>query len=253
MKSWGEDNATLRITRRSIVVIAAFMLAFVVLICSLVNLQIIKSSEYKAASTVKHTRNLKLNGTRGKILDSNGIPLAQDEVTYNLEFYREYNLKSEREMYTNSIIYAIKLINSYDRDIDTTFAIVKNENGEYVFSWADADEQVAQKREKTWRSDFYFADKRGLKMNCEQMYLEMREKYKIPEEMSDEEAFKVLGVWQDSIQSYWSSKSITVLKNVSIDLVTAIESHSYELSGFNVTQTSLRVYPPNTIISLSTI
>ncbi len=235
--------------RRNFVMIIAFVLAFVILACSLADLQIIRRQDYVEAATVKHTRTLKIDGSRGKILDSNGIPLARDEVSYNLEFYREYNLKSEREMYTNSIILALELIEKYGREYVGNFAIAKNENGEYVFFWGNVSEETAKKREETWRSDFYFADKKGLKMTCEEIYLEMRKRYEIPEDMSDEQAFKVLSVWQDSIQSYWSSKSITVLKNIGIELATVIESHSYELSGFNVTEKSLRVYPQGSVAS----
>ena len=85
--------------RRNFVVIIAFVLAFVILACSLADLQIIRRQDYVEAATVKHTRTLKIDGSRGKILDSNGIPLARDEVSYNLEFYREYNLKSERRIH----------------------------------------------------------------------------------------------------------------------------------------------------------
>ena len=239
-----EKNVT---RHRSSFVLCAFFIAFLVLTCSIFDLQFIKGKEVQAASSVKYTRTLKLEGTRGKILDVNGIPLAQDEVSYNLEFYREYNLESEREQYTNSIIFAIELINKYDRDINTTFAITKNDAGEYYFDWGDVSDQVAQKRENTWRSDFYFSDSKGKKMSPYEMYMTMRDRYVIPEDMSDEMAFKVLGVWQDSIQSYWASKSITILKNIGLELATTIESYSYELNGFNVTEKSMRVYPQGSV------
>ncbi len=235
--------------RRSFTVITAFILAFAVLVFSLADLQFVHSAEYDTASAVKHTRTLKIEGARGKILDTNGIPLAQDEVSYNLEFYREYNLKSEREMYTDSIIFALELMNKYGRDIEPSFSISKKDNGEYAFSWGDVDGETAQKRENTWRSNFYFADKKGLAMSAEEIYREMRTRYCIPEDMDDTTAFKVLGVWQKSIESYWSSKSITVLKNIGLELATAIESYSYELSGFNVTEKSLRVYPQGAVAS----
>ncbi len=235
-----ESNTT---KRRSNIVLLAFIVAFVVLICSVADLQFIKQEKFAEETSVKHTRTLKIQGSRGKILDVNGIPLAQDETSYNLEFYREYNLKSEREQYTNSIIFAIELAKKYDREIETTFAITKNNLGQFFFYWGNVSEETAQKRESKWRSDFYFSDSKGLKMSPYEMYIEMRERYVIPEDMSDEMAFKVLGVWQDSIQSYWASKSITVLTNISLELATAIESYSYELNGFNVTQKTMRVYP----------
>jgi len=242
-----EDNSNDK--SRTFIVITAFVLAFVVLVVALADLQFIHTSSYDSLSSVKHTRTLKIEGARGKILDTNGIPLAQDEVSYNLEFYREYNLKSEREMYTNSIIFALELLNKYDRDIEPSFSITKNENGEYYFNWGNVSAETAASREATWRSNFYFADKSGMSMNCEQMYREMRSRYYIPEDMDDETAFKVLGVWQKSIEAYWSSKAITVIKNIGVELAMAIESYNYELSGFNVTETSTRIYPQGTVAS----
>lgn len=242
-----QSNSTV-IKRRATITLAVFLLALVILVVSLADLQFVHGESYAEATTVKHTRTLKIEGVRGKILDTNGIPLAQDEISYNLEFYREYNLKSEREMYTNAIIFAIELLKKYDRELTATYAITKKD-GAYVFDWGNVSEEVKAKREKTWRSDFYFADKKGLAMNCEEMYRSMREKYKIPEDTDDDMAFKVLGIWQDSIQSYWASKSITVLKNLGTDLAMAIESYSYELTGFSVTEKSLRVYPQGTVAS----
>ena len=229
--------------RRSSFVLMAFIVAFIILICSVADLQFIKKEEFSEVSSVMHTRTLKIQGFRGKILDVNGNPLAQDEISYNLEFYREYNLKSEREKYTKSIIFAIELAKKYGKEIATTFAITKNNMGVFSFSWGNVSEDVAQKRESKWRSDFYFSDNKGLKMSPYEMYMEMRERYVIPEDMDDFTAFKVLGIWQDSIQSYWSSKSITVLSDISLELATAIESFSYELIGFNVTEKTKRVYP----------
>ena len=243
-----EKTSEMNVTkRRSGIVLLAFIVAFVVLVCAIADLQFIKKEKIKQSASVKHTRTLKIQGSRGKILDVNGIPLAQDEISYNLEFYREYNLKSEREQYTKSIIFAIELAKKYGRDIATTFSITKDENGEYFFYWGNVSEEVANKRENKWRSDFYFSDTKGMKMTPYEMYKVMRERYVVPEEMSDEMAFKVLGVWQDSIQSYWASKAITVLSNISLELATAIESYSYELNGFNVTEQTMRVYPQGTV------
>lgn len=245
MSRFGENSKQL-LSKRSFIIITAFVVASVILVLGLVDLQFIRAKEFAEEANTKHTRTLKIPGTRGKILDSNGIPLAQDEKNYNLEFYREYNLIAEREQYTNSIIKAIEIINKYDRDIIPTFAITKSE-GEYVFNWGNVSDATKAAREKTWRSDFYFATKKGLAMSVEDMYLEMRKRYHIPEDLSDEMAFKVLGIWQDSIQSYWASKSITVLKNLSLDLAMAIESYSYELSGFSITENAMRVYPQGTV------
>ena len=75
------------------------------------------------------------------------------------------------------------------------------------------------------------------------MYLALREKYHIPESMGDEQAFKVLAIWQDSVQNYYVSRSIVVAKNVSEETVAEIESYSYELPGFTINEATGRLYP----------
>lgn len=228
---------------RHIVTLIAFILAFIVLFAALFDLQIIKGSTYANTSETRKQRTLSVSGARGKILDTNGVPLAQDETSYDIEFYREYNLKAERSMYTQSIIKAVTIIQANGRDVLNRFAIRLNDQGEYAFYWGDVSETTAATREEQWRKDFYFATEAGKAKTCEEIYWEMRERYAIPQDVTDEMAFRVLGIWQDSIQSYWSSKSITVIKNVDMELVTQLESYSYELSGFNVTERPLRVYP----------
>ena len=148
-------------------------------------------------------------GTRGKILDSNGIPLAVDEKIYKIEFYRDYNTAAQREMYTNSIIKAIEIIERNGHSIENSFAIAE-QNGEYVMNWGNVSAETAATRENRWRQDFYFNNNE----TPEEMYLALREKYHIPESMGDEQAFKVLAIWQDSVQNYYVSRSIVVAKNV---------------------------------------
>ena len=75
------------------------------------------------------------------------------------------------------------------------------------------------------------------------MYFALREKYHIPEDMSDQDAFKVLAIWQDSVQNYYVSRSIVVAKNVSEETVAEMESYSYELPGFTINEATGRLYP----------
>lgn len=236
---WNYDNRKKKkMDKRSLVCLGAFIMAFVVLIVTLFDMQILNGNSYADSAVTRKTRTLTVPGTRGKILDSNGIPLAVDQKVYKIEFYRDYNTVAQREMYTNSIIKAIEIIEKNGHSIENDFAI-DYQNGEYVMDWGNVSEATAETRENRWRQDFYFNNNE----TPEEMYFALREKYHIPEDMSDQDAFKVLAIWQDSVQNYYVSRSIVVAKNVSEETVAEMESYSYELPGFTINEATGRLYP----------
>lgn len=87
---------------RPYVTAAVFIICFVILAVNLFDIQVVKGDQLSQTVSTTKTRTLNISGTRGKILDKNGIPLAVDQKTYNLEFYRDYNTTAQREIYTNS-------------------------------------------------------------------------------------------------------------------------------------------------------
>lgn len=225
------------VNKRSPLLLALFSALFLLLSGTLFNLQIIKGQDYASVSAAKKTRTLTITGVRGKILDTNGNPLALDERAFNLEFYREYNTIEERPQYTKAILQVVRLLQKSGKSIENTFAISKNEKGQYVLNFGSGSAAVT--KEKRWRADFFFKETD----TPEAMYKKLRERYKLPAALSDEEAFLVLAIWQDSIQNYYVSRSIVVARDISEETVAEIESYSYELMGFNIAETSVRSYP----------
>lgn len=231
---------------RPYVVICAIFLAFAILVVNLFDIQMVNGEQLSSQVAVTKTRTIAVSGTRGKILDANGIPLAVDEKTYNLEFYREYNTIEQRKTYTEAIITAIQILEQNGVDILTKFAITmrESENGkEYLFNWGNVSVDSAKKLEDRWRQDFYFSIKESDKKTPKEMYQILRKRYHIPEEMGDIEAFKILSVWQNSIQNYYYSRSIVVAKKLNEEVVAKLESFSHKLLGFTVTETTSRIYP----------
>ena len=191
---------------RPYVTAAVFIICFVILAVNLFDIQVVKGDQLSQTVSTTKTRTLNISGTRGKILDKNGIPLAVDQKTYNLEFYRDYNTTAQREIYTNSIIKALEILDESDVEIENSFAIKARGEGEareYYFDWGNLSEETAQKKEDRWRQDFYFSIKAGERLSPEEMYTTLRKRYHIPEDMSDAQAFRVLAIWQDSIQNYY--------------------------------------------------
>ena len=72
---------------RPYVTAVVFIICFVILAVNLFDIQVVKGDQLSQTVSTTKTRTLNISGTRGKILDKNGIPLAVDQKTYNLEFY----------------------------------------------------------------------------------------------------------------------------------------------------------------------
>lgn len=229
-------------------IVAAVM--FVVLVVQLFVLTVVNGESYSAQAQTKKTRVISLTGNRGTIYDVNGTPLAYDEVSYNIEFYKDptRSASSDRAYYTEIILKTIDLIESNGGSVIETFNIHKNENGEFYFEFGITNEENIKKRETNWRKNMYV----GEESTAEEIYYQLRERYRIPEEMTYEECFKLLSVWQEVQLATWKSYiPVTIAKNVDLNTVIELEARSSELEGMQVSESSSRVYPRNSLAAHS--
>ncbi len=234
--------------RNRFIIFGALVLAlFVVLFVQLVQLMLVNGEEYAAMSGALKQREIAISGARGSILDRNGLPLAYDEKSFNIQFYRDplKNTETDRAYYTSIIIDTIKIVEKNEGKMIDSFVIKRNDKtGGYYFDWGIENEENKQSREKSWRKNMYVGDKR----TPEEIYLYLREKYQIPSEMGYEEARKVLSVWQESQLNSWVAyEPVTIAYNVSMQTVAEIETHKAELSGMSVENSTVRVYPRGSV------
>jgi len=226
--------------------IVAFVM-FAVLVLQLFSLTILNGAYYSEQSQTKKTRSITLTGQRGSIFDKNGIPLAYDEKSYNVEFYKDpaKSASSDKAHYTDIILNTIKIIEKNGGKVIDTFNIKKNSKGEFYFDFGITDKDAKTKREKNWRENMYISDE---KSTPEQIYYQLRERYRLPESLSYEEAFKVLSIWQEVQLSTWVSYiPVTIATDVSTDTVAQIEAYSSELEGMQIEESTSRVYPRDSL------
>ncbi len=222
---------------------------FVVLFVQLIHLTLVKGEEYAAAASALDKREITVSGARGSILDRSGLPLAYDEKAYNVQFYRDpaKNTETDRAYYTSIIMKTIDIVENNGGKTVDTFAIKRNDKtGEYYFDFGITDPKNVQSREAEWRKNMYVTSD-SLK-TVEQIYLFLRNKYKIPTEMGYEEARKILSIWQDVQLSSWVAyKPVDVAYNVDIQTVAQIETQSVELEGMSIEDSTVRVYPRDAV------
>lgn len=223
-----------------------FALLFVVLFVQLIKLTLVKGAEYQEKATKLNVRTVTENGARGSIYDRNGLPLAYDVKSYNVQFYRD-PLKSsstDRANYTGIIMDAIKIIEQNNGKVIDTFAIkYDDEKGEYYFDFGITNKEAIEKREKSWRDNMYIGPDKD-KWTPEQIYVYLRDKYQIPAEMGYEDARKILSIWQEVQLGTWVAyEPVTIAYNVNIQTVSEIETHAAELSGMSIAESTTRIYP----------
>ena len=117
---------------------------FLTLVVQLAKLTIVDGEAYAAMASQLEEREISVTGARGSILDRNGLPLAYDEKSYNVQFYRDpmKNTESYRAYYTAIIIDTIEIVEAKGGETIDTFAIRYDEStDEYFFDWGAIKEE----------------------------------------------------------------------------------------------------------------
>lgn len=239
----------------------ALMIAalFGVLIAQLFSLQVVGYEDNANSADKKKTKTITSQGSRGTIMDVNSMTLAYDKQIYNVQFYRDPNFVSNEkdaegktvssnQIYTNSIIDVIEIVERNGGKMDTAFSLQQDEmTGMWVFAWNNNDYTAAQQaaREKMWRSNFYMASTTSYPQ--QELFQALCNRYKVPTDMTTEQKIRVLAVWETMQNNAFLSQPITIASNVSWETVIEIEAKALTLEGISVSVSSQRVYPNGTM------
>ncbi len=223
---------------------------FVVLATQLYSLTVAQGDAYEQQAQTVTQRAITLTGSRGTIMDSNGIPLAYDEIAYDVTFYKDplKNEPSDRAFYTEILIDAIEIIEVNGGEIINEFNITKLDTGEFAYNFNTTDMSLHEKRLESWISNMSL--NKTNPPTAEEAYSELRLRYRIPEEYSFEQALPLLSIWQQvQLSSYISYIPVVIAQSVDFNTVTLLEARSVELEGVDIEQNYVRVYPKNTLAS----
>lgn len=233
---------------------------FSILIFQLLNLQWRHGEEYAAQAVSGLDKELRLTGNRGMILDTNGVPLAYDQNSYNVVFYKDPSKPTADygAEYTNVIRKTIDIIEENGGECIANFSIkvtVKEGVAEYVFYFPGVDPADRPARINKWIDNMSIPDSIQDSYNAgdwttEDIYWYLRDRYSIPQDVSFEEAEKLLSVWQEvQRSSYRSYAPVTIAQDVNFETVAIIEMMNIELEGMDIQQDSIRIYPKNELAS----
>jgi penicillin-binding protein 2 len=237
-----------RSNRRILIFSSLAVVLFVLLVMQLADLTLAQGSNLDAQSETKTKKTISITGSRGTIMDKNGIPLAYDEKCYNVQFTKDPTRTTyeDRAYYTDILLRAIDIIEKNGGKTINTFSIVRNDNGEFVFDFKIQNPVAIAKREKNWRRDMYVPVETY--PTPENIYNYLRKKYQIPEELSYSQAQKLLSIWQEvQLNASKMYQPVDIAYKVNIATVAKLKTYSNELDGIDVSQGTVRMYPKGNV------
>ena len=257
---------------RFLAFILILLAMFSYLLSGLVRLQLNQSEYYADRAENTRTKTIVLRGKRGNIIDANSVILAEDELVYNVTFYKDasQNTASEYQQYTRSIVTTIEIIERNGGELAFSYVIQRNdETGEWEFNFGSGvSDSVLQTRENQWRSNNYLPVSRY--PDASSCMVQLKSRYRIVNSEEEREArraeaiangrtyvedvildedtmLKVMAVYSEMQMNVFNSQPIVIANNVRYETVIEIETQSMTLPGMEIAVGTQRVYPRQTL------
>lgn len=255
--------------------VAILFAMFLYLLSGLVNLQLRQSDVYSEKAESGRTKTIVLRGKRGNITDADSVILAEDELVYNVTFYKDGSESGNSDYlaYTGSIINTIEIIErnggklAFDCDLERD-----PETGEWRFNFGSGvSDSVLQKREDQWRSNHYLASQTRYP-DATACLEQLKKRYHIVNSQEEKDArileagdkarnyaddfildeetmLKVIAVYSEMQMNLFNSQPIPIAEDVTYETVIEVETRSMTLPGMEIAVGTKRVYPKQTLAS----
>ena len=257
---------------RLLAFILILFLMFGYLFSGLIRLQLNQSEIYTEKAEDTRTKTIVLRGKRGNITDANSVILAEDELVYNVTFYKDASQtsSSEYQRFTRSIVTTLEIIERNGGELAFGYVIRRNEEtGEWEFNFGSGvSDSVLQTRENQWRSNNYVSvTKYPTASDCitrlKSVYRivnseeekEARRQQAIDDDrayvediiLDEETMLKVMAIYSEMQMNVFNSQPIVIANNVKYETVIEVETQSMTLPGMEIAVGTQRVYPRQTL------
>lgn len=126
------------LTSRITVLTVIFLILGGILIYRCFDLQIVNGQQYLDEFVLKTEKTRTISSTRGRILDRNGVVLADNELAYSVKIEDVYEsgmgTAAKNKKLNENIYKLIKMIEKNGDSVITDFNVVIDENGEFAFN-----------------------------------------------------------------------------------------------------------------------
>ncbi|MCR5609759.1 MAG: peptidase, partial [Lachnospiraceae bacterium] len=218
-------------------------------IVRLFNIQIVENDRLFADPEDATIKVREIKGTRGNILDCNGVLLAYNKLSYSITLEDTGELKTGEEK--NKMIHKmIKLIKKYDGRLANDFFIKLDDKGELYFD-GDTKEELRFKRDAYSLRSVDALTESQKKASAKEVYEYLKNGtgaknttvFNISDEYSLEDSLEIMQVrYYLMLNKFAKYLPITIATNVDEKLVAVIKEYSGELPGVEILTETYRVY-----------
>ena len=221
---------------RELVLSIFLILIGIIFIIQLFNIQIINGTSYREQAENKIVRTEAIPSSRGEIYDRNGVVLATNKLTYNVELYRT---KVGIELTNDAIRDLVDILNSNGDIISSSFPV--NDSGDNFSQEYLEDIELRN----TFLKDIRLEENATFDDVIE-YYTEL---YAI-EDYNIEDKLKIIKVKYEANQNGYSLfNGAVIARNISKNSVAQIEELKSRLYGVNIVSVPQRYYLSDTFAS----
>ena len=214
-------------------------------------LQIVKGQDYLDDYKLQIQKTKEVQGTRGRILDRNGVVLADNKLAYavTIEDNGDYDTTAEKnEIINETITKVIDIVESNGDAVINNFKVVLDDSGNYVFSMTNDTQRL-----RFLADIFGYAtiDKLSEKERAytaediiDHLCTDKQSGYGIDQsKYTKEEVLKRINIrYAMSLNRFQKYVATTIASDVSEETQAAIMENMDSLQGVNIAEDSLRVY-----------
>lgn len=207
----------------------------VIFIATLFNLQIVNGENYREQSEKRMLRTKNITAPRGEIYDRNGVILATNKLSYDVELYK---VRVSTKEQNDGILRLVEILNENLDKVYSTFPVNDDLNG---FNFENTEEEQKWKKEMKLDSTLTF----------DQVIDEYIEKYEL-QDYSDNRLNQIKMIeikYEANLNGYSLFNSATIAKDISQKSVAKIGEEKYKIYGISIVSVPKRYYPNGNLLS----
>lgn len=240
------------VSSRMLVMLVCFCAAFIILVCRLFYLQIIKGEEYaqKYELQIKKTKSLK--ASRGNIYDRNGNLLAYNELTYSVTIEdstsSDASVSERNEVINQTLEQIIRLVEKNGDSIIDTFGISLDPAGNYQFTQTSETQRLRFVADVYGYASAEELSKKQKNQTAEEIihYLCTDEVYGYGLDDTGEDSAYIIKMvnmrYAMHVNSYQPYTSTVIASDVSDETRVAVMENQDVLNGVDIEEDSVRTY-----------
>lgn len=221
-----EDNNRRNSNLRFNILIAIVFVIGFILICQLIDLQIIHGEEYRVLSSSRLTRETIIRADRGEILDANGVKLVTTSTGFCVNLYRT---TSDNQQLNDNIFNIINVLEQNgDKYVDNLILTVE------PFGFSTSNEDSIRR----WKKN------NNLKEECsaEECFWALKKKYQINYD-DIQDTRKIMAIRHEITQKGYSNvKPVVIANYISKNSVLQFSEQNNNFFGIDIVTTPVVTY-----------